>query len=112
MTDICTLSRPDWNGIPVTGLQEALALATSPAALVLFAFTILSIRFRNQWAALVTLVLWAGYVSLLTMIDPTKTRALAQAEGCIGSPTLFIVAVAAICIGLIYFTTPKEARNT
>jgi hypothetical protein len=112
MTEICAQNRPDWDGIPVSGLQEALALATSPAGLILITLTLLAFRFRHQWGALVILVLWVGYVSLLTMADPTGTRALAQAEGCIGSPTLFIGAVAAICIGMIYYTTPSEARDT
>ncbi|MGB7318701.1 MAG: hypothetical protein WBC85_12110 [Planktotalea sp.] len=109
---VCDKARPNWDGIPVTGVGEAIALASAPASLVLFALTLLAIRFRNQWAALVVLILWVGYASLLTMADPTGISVLAQAEGCIGSPTLFITAVTAICIGMIMYTTPKEARKT
>jgi len=31
---------------------------------------------------------------------------------CLGSPTLFIAAVAAICVGMILYTAPTEARKT
>ncbi|MGH1576560.1 hypothetical protein [Planktotalea sp.] len=110
--EVCDKARPDWDGVPVSGVSEAIALASSPASLLLFALTLIAIRFRNQWGALLVLILWVGYGSLLTMADPTGIRALAQAEGCIGSPTLFIAAVTAICIGMILYTTPKEARKT
>ncbi len=109
--EVCDKARPNWDGVPVTAIGEAIALAASAPSLVLFALTLLAIRLRHQWVALAVLILWVGFASLLTMADPTGIRVLGQAEGCIGSPTLFIAVVTAICIGMILYTTPKEARK-
>lgn len=109
--EVCDKARADWDGVQITGIGAAIALATSLPSLALFALTLIAIRFRNQWAALAVLVLWVGFASLLTMAEPTSFRSIAQAEGSIGSPTLFIALVTAICVGLIIYTTPKEARK-
>lgn len=109
MADACAVQRPDWDGMPVSGVDEAIQLASSPLTLILIAATFLAIRFRSQWGGVAIVVLWTILVSMLTMVDPTGTRAPGMAEGCIGSPTLFITAVAAICVATILYTAPRQS---
>ncbi|MGV6812985.1 MAG: hypothetical protein ACWA47_12105 [Brevirhabdus sp.] len=104
---VCTTIRPSWDGTPVSALDEAINLLASPPALVLLLLTALAARFRHQWGALIVVLLWTGYATLLTMIDPGGTRTAAMAEGCIGTPTLFIAAVAAISVATIIYTAPR-----
>ena len=107
----CAQQRPNWvPGTDVTALTEAIALLTSPIALVLLLATALCFRFRHQWGALVIVVLWTGYVSLIAFSD-AGGRGAGAAEGCIGSPALFIAIVAAISVGLILYTSPKSENN-
>lgn len=101
----CAMQRPGWDGAPVSALQEALFLASSPAALVLFAGTVLALRFKTQWGALAVVVGWTAFVTFLTMLVPASRKA-ALAEGCVGSPALFIGIIAAICVGMIFYTAP------
>lgn len=110
LAEVCDKERPNWDGLPVSGLAEALSLFSSPAGLVLLAASALVIRFRNQWAALITMLLWTGLISVITMIDPTGINEAARAEGCTGSATLFIIAVAAICGAMILYTAPRSSR--
>ncbi len=105
--EVCDKLRPDWSGGPVSAFQELFNLAATPPALLLLVVSALVIRFRHQWGALAVVVLWTVYASALTMFDPTGLRAPALVEGCVGSPALFIVTVAAICVGLILYTSPK-----
>ncbi len=112
MTPTCTQIKPDWDGTPVGMIAETFALATTPFTLILLAATVVALHFRHQWGALALVVAWSFYVSFLTLLDPQDTFANARIEGCLGSPTLFIAAVAAICIAMIFYTTPKEARET
>jgi len=112
MSTICTQIKPAWDGTPVSIFAETLSLASSPITLILLAATVITLRFRNQWGALALVVAWSFYVSFLTILDPGNTFTTARAEGCLGSPTLFIVAVAAICILMIFYTAPNEARKT
>lgn len=109
--EVCNKERPNWDGVPVGMVQEALMLTLSPAALVLIAASMLAIRFKSQWGALIVVLLWTGLLSLLTMLDPTGVRALAQAEGCLGSPALFIGAVIALCAGMIVYTAPRLGKS-
>ncbi len=108
--EVCDKSRPDWDGAPVSAFQEAVFLFSTPASLVLILASLLAIRFRHQWGALITVILWTLLVSLIAMGDPTGLKEFEVAEGCIGSPTLFIAAVAAICVGMILYTTRRAAR--
>jgi hypothetical protein len=101
----CAMQRPGWDGAPVGALQEALFLASSPAALVLFAGTVLAVRFKSQWGAFAVVVGWTAFVTFLTMLAPASRKA-ALAEGCVGSPALFIGIIAAICVGMIFYTAP------
>lgn len=108
-TPACDATRPDWDGTAVTAMDEALFLAATPAVLVLILASALAIRFRHQWGALAVVLGWTGVVSLIAMGDPTGQRVAQAAEGCLGSPSLFIAVVAAICVGMILYTTPRAA---
>ena len=109
---VCDTVNPDWDGTPVTALQEAISLATTPLALVLLGLTLVVIRFRSQWGGLALFIFWTGYASLVTIFDPTGVQEIAIAEGCRGPTTLFIGLVAAICIAMILYTAPHRARET
>ncbi|MFK7877386.1 MAG: hypothetical protein AB8B71_16690 [Paracoccaceae bacterium] len=106
----CAETHPDWTGTPVTALQELIALAASPASLILLAITLIAVRFRSQIGGLIAVILWSGLVALITYYDPSGTRTLARVEGCVGSPALFIAAVTAICVGIALYTAPLEKR--
>lgn len=106
--EVCSVIAPAWDGTPVSMFSELFSLFMSPISLVLLALTMISLRFRSQWSGLVTVVFWSGFVTLITMTDPTGTRVAGQAEGCIGSPALFIAVVAAICIGIVLYTAPEK----
>lgn len=101
----CAVQRPAWEGAPVGAVQEAVYLASTPAALVLFLGTIAAIRFKSQWGALAVVLGWTAFVTFLTMLAPAARKA-AMAEGCVGSPALFIGIIAAICVGMIFYTAP------
>lgn len=108
----CDTLRPGWDGTPSTALAEALHLFASPAALLLLAATAIVLRFRSQWGGVAVCVGWSLLVSAVTFFDLTGgQRAAAMAEGCIGRPTLFIAAVAAICVATILYTAPRPARD-
>ena len=109
MAETCVLQRPNWDGTPVSAMDEAIQLTSSPVTLILIAVTLLVLRFRSQWGGVAVVVLWTILVSMLTMADPTGTRAPGMIEGCIGSPTLFITAVAAICVATILYTAPRNS---
>lgn len=101
----CAVQRPDWDGGSVSAVQETLFLASSPAALVLLLGTAVAIRFKSQWGSLAVVLGWTAFVTFLTMLAPAS-RKLAMAEGCVGSPALFIGIIAAICVGMIFYTAP------
>ena len=110
--EVCDKTRPNWDGTPVSMMGEAIFLFSTPAALILVLGSLLAIRFRHQWGALIMVVLWTLLISLVAMGDPTGMREFELAEGCVGSPTLFIGLVAAICIGMILYTTPRMGAAT
>jgi hypothetical protein len=101
----CSVQRPGWDGAAVSAVQEAVFLASSPAALVLLLGTAVAIRFKSQWGSLAVVLGWTAFVTFLTMLAPAS-RKLAMAEGCVGSPALFIGIIAAICVGMIFYTAP------
>jgi hypothetical protein len=101
----CAVQRPGWDGAPVSAVQEAVFLASSPAALVLLLGTAVAVRFKSQWGSLAVVLGWTAFVTFLTMLAPAS-RKLAMAEGCVGSPALFIGVIAAICVGMIFYTAP------
>lgn len=111
LADVCAAMRPGWTpGTPATAWGEMLALMITPPSLVLLLASALCIRLRHQWGALIVVLLWSLWVSYIAMSAPDALRAAAIAEGCIGRPTLFIALVAAICIGMILYTTRRPAR--
>jgi len=89
---VCDQQRPGWDGTPVSGLDEALQLMASPLSLIAIGATLLALRFRSQWGGVAVVVLWTGLVSMITMFEPT----------------LFIAAVAAICVATIIYTAPRS----
>ena len=101
----CAVQRPGWDGAPVSAVQEAVFLASSPAALVLLLGTAIALRFKSQWGSLAMVLGWTAFVTFLTMLAPASRKA-AMAEGCVGSPALFIGVIAAICVGMIFYTAP------
>lgn len=105
LAQVCSEQVPGWDGTPVTAVGEALSLFASPGVLVLLGLTALAVRFKSQWGALVLVLIWTALVSFLTMFAP-DARAVAMAEGCVGSPALFIAVIAAICVGMIFYTAP------
>lgn len=112
--EVCDKVRPNWDGGPVSAWEEALLLFGSPAALVLLFCTVLAARFRSAWGGLAVFVGWSFLVSAFTFYDPTGgQRPAAAAEGCVGSPALFIGIVAVMSIALLLYTgkpteTPKK----
>jgi hypothetical protein len=108
--DVCAKVRPDWDGRPVPAWEEAILLFGSPASLVMLFTSALVLRFRSAWGALAVFVGWSLLVSAFTLYDPTGgQRIAAAAEGCIGSPVLFVAIVMAIGVGLLLYTgKPKD----
>ena len=107
----CVDQRPDWvPGSDVTAVTEAIALLSSPFSLVLIIATVLCLRFKSQWGSVIVVVLWTALISLITFGD-AGGRAAGIAEGCIGSPSLFIAIVAVISVGLILYTAPRADKD-
>ena len=108
--EVCAKVRPDWDGAPVPAWEEAILLFGSPAALALLLASALVLRFRSAWGALAVFAGWSLLVSAFTIYDPTGgQRIAAAAEGCIGSPALFVAIVMAIGVGLLLYTgRPKD----
>ncbi|WP_299652195.1 hypothetical protein [uncultured Tateyamaria sp.] len=111
LAQACATQRPDWDGTPVSALDEALALLLSPGGLFLLAATAVALVVRSQWGGLVTVLLWTGFITLITMFDPTGLRGPAAAEGCVGPPTLFIGVAAAICVVTVLLTMPRQSGD-
>jgi len=107
--EVCDKARPGWDGTPVGIVGEAISLFLSPAGLALLLMSAVALRFRHQWVGLAAVILWTIFITVVTMADPTGVRAQAMVEGCIGPPTLFIVAVAAICVGIVLYTKPRTS---
>ena len=108
---VCDKERPDWNGTPVMAVGEAIALFSNPVSLVLLLVTALAVRFRSQWGALAVCLAWTGWVSLIAFMDTGGIRSAALAEGCIGSPTLFIVIACTLCVAAVIYTAPRPAKE-
>lgn len=112
LAEVCDKVRPFWTpGAQATSLDELIGLMATPPSLVLLVLTALAVRFRHQWGALVVVLAWTAWVSVIAFIGfGGETQALAMSEGCIGSPALFIAFVTAICVGMILYTAPRETR--
>lgn len=101
----CADLRPDWDGVPVSAVAEAVMLFTTPLSLILLLASALVLRFRSNLGALLLVIGWSVQVYLVTFVLPSET---ARAEGCIGSPTLFILIASAIAIGAVIYTGPPQ----
>ncbi|MEQ6249155.1 hypothetical protein ABMC89_09725 [Sulfitobacter sp. HNIBRBA3233] len=111
--DACAALRPGWSGdAPASVFDETLALMMTPLSLALLVASAAAIRFRHQWGALIVTLAWSFWISALVLLPPDAARLAAAEQGCIGSPTLFIALVAAICTGMIVYTTGRQARPT
>ncbi len=110
--EVCDKVRPDWNGLPVSAWQEALWLFASPLALVLLIGSAIVFRLRSSWGALVVFVGWSFLVGAFTFWDPTGgVRTAAIAEGCLGSPAVFVSVVLVISVGLLLYTGKPAASE-
>lgn len=108
--EVCAQIRPDWDGTPMTATSEAIALFATLPSLALILATLAALRFRSQWGGLAVVVGWSLWTSILVFVGGRTLRPAAVAEGCMGSQTLFMVAVVAICVGTILYTLPRETR--
>lgn len=111
LAEVCDKVRPLWNPAegPAGALNEALHFATIPVSLVLLLATAIALRFRSSWGGLAAVCGWSALVFVIVFgdaQDPTGIVPMARAEGCIGSPALFIALVAAICVGTVVYTAP------
>lgn len=110
--EVCDEVRPDWDGTPVTALGEFLYLLQAPVVLVLILGTAMAFRFRSEWGGLVVVVGWSVVTYLITdWGGANQQEVLARAEGCIGSPSLFIAVATALSIGLVLYTAPLPKRH-
>ena len=107
---VCEELRPGWDGTPVSAWSEALLLFTSPAALILLAGSLVAVRTKSQWGTLAACVGWSALVSVYAFLDGGRTEAMAQ--GCIGSPVVFIATAAALCVAMIlYIGVPAKKED-
>ncbi len=114
--DVCGAARPFWDatGGAATMVDEALHFAATPLSGVLIVATLAALRFRSAWGGLVAVCGWSGLVGLIAFADAPALTGISdatRAEGCIGSPALFIGVVTAICIATILYTAPSEGRS-
>lgn len=109
--EVCDKERPGWDGTPATALTEALWLAGSLPAVVLLVATALAVRFRSAWGGLAAVSGWSILIGVIVFAPESGPMGIAQAaraEGCAGSPALFIACVAAICVATILYTAPAS----
>ena len=111
--EVCATLRPGWDGDAVTGFDELLYLLQTPIVLILIVGTALAIRFRSEWGGLAVVVGWSLSTFLATGWGANgDLRALAMNEGCVGNSTLFIIAVALVCVGVVLYTAPLKRDKT
>lgn len=111
--EVCDKVRPQWTpGTEATAWTELIALMGTPPSLILLVLSALAVRFRHEWGALVVVLLWTGWISLVVFYGTDgDVQEMAVIEGCIGPPTLFIGAVAAICVSMILYVAPPFGRD-
>lgn len=113
LAEVCDKVRPLWTlGTQQTAWGELVALMGTPPSLVLLLLSALALRFRHEWGALIVVVLWTAWASLVVFADADDDiHLIAVQEGCIGSPSLFIAAVAAISVAMIVYVAPPFGRG-
>lgn len=105
LAETCAELRPNWDGVPVTVFGELWAQLSTGTVLILLFGSFAALRLKSPRWALWMVLCWAAYIYFLTITRPdTMQRALA--EGCLGNPALFIGIIAAICVGMIFYTAP------
>ena len=109
---VCASARPNWDGETVSDLTETLLLFSSIPAIVLLVATAIVWRLKSAKGGLAVVSLWAILLTITTSFDPGGVRTAAQAEGCVGSTTLFVLAVIAICVATVLRTAPARATDT
>ncbi|MEL6647915.1 MAG: hypothetical protein AAFY35_08775 [Pseudomonadota bacterium] len=110
--EACDTIRPGWDGGEVSAVAEAITLFSSPIALILLFLTALVFRFRSSRGALALCLFWSFLITAVTFFDPTGgVRTQALAEGCVGSPWLFIAIVGALSVGMILYTGKPETKG-
>lgn len=108
----CSDFRPNWDGGSVSAWSEMIQLFGTPISLILLLGTALAVRFRKPWAALAVFVGWSFAVAAVTFLDPTGgVRAAAAAEGCVGSPSLYIAVVFALCGAMMVYLNKMADRD-
>ncbi|MEM8536780.1 MAG: hypothetical protein AAGF56_02850 [Pseudomonadota bacterium] len=110
--EACETERPGWDGVSVSAWDEFLFLLQTPIVLLLVVATALALRFRSEWGGLAAVVGWAIATFLVVgWADSTGFRAAAMAEGCIGSPALFIAVAGLVSVGVVLYTAPLPKRD-
>ncbi len=106
---VCEDLRPGWDGAPVSAWQEAIILFLSPLSIALLIATLVALRFRSSWGVLAVCAGWSLLVSVIAFFDPTGGQG--AAEGCVGSPVVFIAAVGAICVAAVLYTGRPDKQD-
>ena len=94
----------------MSAFGELLFLLQSPIVLVLILLTAVAVRFRSEWGGLAVVVGWSIATYLVTGWGG-GTQTAAMAEGCVGSPALFIAVAGILCIGVVLYTAPIGKRK-
>lgn len=110
LAEVCDKARPGWDGAPVTALDEAMFLFTTPISLFLIAALATAVVFRHAMGAALVALLWGFYITSLILPDQAGTDAAARAEGCAASPALYIALSGAICLAAVIYTARREKR--
>ena len=113
LAEVCDKVRPHWTpGTGQTAWGEMIALMGTPPSLALLLLSAIALRFRHEWGALIVVVLWTMWASLVVFSGADgDIQRMALQEGCIASPSLFIAAVAAISVGMIVYVAPPLGRG-
>ncbi len=110
LAGVCDETRPAWDGMPVTALDEALYLFTTPISLFLIAALATAVVFRHAMGAALVALLWGFFITSLILPDGAGTSAAAITEGCAASPALYIALSGAICLSAVIYTARREKR--
>ncbi len=111
--EVCEALRPDWDGDTVTATSELLLLFQTPLVLLLVLGTALAVRFRHELGGVIVVVGWSIATYVATgWGNSDGIREAALAEGCRGSPALFITVAVAVAIGVVLYTAPITRRSS
>jgi len=111
----CAELRPQWNGIKVTDLQEALVLASTPVSLALVMLSMVALWQRRLWLTLILCLGWCAWV-IHIIFDDMMNRAnfTAQKIGCVGTSLTYLVIGSTLCAAILavtLFHKPKVATQ-